>query len=236
LKYASKASCFWAQITPYDVNLDPTNNVDLKCSGDIDRYCQLLDFDLEIDLQYLANFKNNFQPKRLDQNDEIELIINTLPDDGSLFVSNSQLIRSLNQLEFNRINKAYLIGTNRGASGIDGILSTAAGWHYNQTTHLTVLIGDLACLYDLTSLQLLKKLNSTCRIIVFNNNGGKIFEKLPIGSSSYYDPYFRAPHGLTFEHASQMFGFDYQQLNNYYDLKKSLESRKISNQLVEYVS
>jgi 2-succinyl-5-enolpyruvyl-6-hydroxy-3-cyclohexene-1-carboxylate synthase len=68
---------------------------------------------------------------------------------------------------------------NRGANGIDGTLSTALGIaHRNHSS--VMLTGDLALLHDTNGLLFRNKFVGHLTIVLINNNGGGIFEMLPI--------------------------------------------------------
>ncbi|WP_273847143.1 2-succinyl-5-enolpyruvyl-6-hydroxy-3-cyclohexene-1-carboxylic-acid synthase [Rubrobacter calidifluminis] len=99
---------------------------------------------------------------------------------------------------------------NRGASGIDGTVATAAGYAGGTGRPVTLLIGDLALLHDLNSLALIRGLPVT--VVVVNNGGGGIFSMLPVArqKKNLFERYFGTPHGLTFESASAMFGLRYE--------------------------
>jgi 2-succinyl-5-enolpyruvyl-6-hydroxy-3-cyclohexene-1-carboxylate synthase len=98
---------------------------------------------------------------------------------------------------------------NRGASGIDGSVATAAGYARGSGRPLTLLIGDLALLHDLNSLAMLRELPVV--VVVLNNDGGAIFSFLPVAShEEFFEPYFGTPQGLSFEHAATMFGLGYE--------------------------
>jgi 2-succinyl-5-enolpyruvyl-6-hydroxy-3-cyclohexene-1-carboxylate synthase len=99
---------------------------------------------------------------------------------------------------------------NRGASGIDGIVATAAGACRAGGRPVVLLIGDVAALHDLSSWSLLRDLPAPMCVIVVNNDGGGIFRFLPIASHpSVYSPWFDSPHGLTFGAAAAMFSLPY---------------------------
>jgi 2-succinyl-5-enolpyruvyl-6-hydroxy-3-cyclohexene-1-carboxylate synthase len=101
------------------------------------------------------------------------------------------------------------VAANRGASGIDGTVATAAGFARGSGRPMTLLIGDLALLHDLNSLAVLRDLPAV--VVVLNNDGGAIFSFLPIARhKTFFEPYFGTPHGVSFEHAAAMFDFDYQ--------------------------
>ncbi|MDE2771329.1 MAG: 2-succinyl-5-enolpyruvyl-6-hydroxy-3-cyclohexene-1-carboxylic-acid synthase [Bacteroidota bacterium] len=97
---------------------------------------------------------------------------------------------------------------NRGASGIDGTLATAAGIARGQSGTGTVLLGDLAMLHDLNSLALLKDRDIT--IVVVNNNGGGIFNMLPIAlEQEPFETVLGTPHGMDFRFAAEQFQIPY---------------------------
>ncbi|WP_250658302.1 2-succinyl-5-enolpyruvyl-6-hydroxy-3-cyclohexene-1-carboxylic-acid synthase [Alkalimarinus coralli] len=142
-----------------------------------------------------------------------------LPAGTALFVGNSLSIRLMDMFAApaNR-NPVY---SNRGASGIDGVLATAIGSALNHPRGLTLLIGDTSLLHDLNSLSLARNIATPLVIIVLNNDGGSIFNLLPIDNQQdLKEAFFRCPHGLSFEAACQMFSINYVKPN-------SLESFKL---------
>lgn len=98
---------------------------------------------------------------------------------------------------------------NRGASGIDGTVATAAGFARGAGTPVTLLIGDLALLHDLNALAMLRDLPVV--VVALNNDGGGIFSFLPVAREEFFEPYFGTPHGLNFKEAATMFGLGYEQ-------------------------
>ena len=119
---------------------------------------------------------------------------------------------------FMRQNKTTIY-SNRGASGIDGLLATAIGVSRASEKLSTLLIGDTSFLYDLNSLALLKQLNHPFIIIVFNNDGGAIFNLLPVPEQQK-KRFYQLPHGLTFADISRQFAIDYyrpKQLDEFKD-------------------
>lgn len=106
---------------------------------------------------------------------------------------------------------ATLVASNRGASGIDGTVATAAGFARGLDAPATLLLGDLALLHDLNSLAMLRDpAQPPVTVVAVNNDGGGIFHFLPIAErADVFEPYFGTPHGLGFEHAARMFGLAY---------------------------
>lgn len=84
------------------------------------------------------------------------------------------------------------LDANRGASGIDGVLATAAGWSRHLDGRRRVLLGDLTCLHDQGSLPLVRQ--TGLQAVVFNNQGGSIFGMLPFGEVQGFDQVFRNTH------------------------------------------
>ena len=99
------------------------------------------------------------------------------------------------------------VAANRGASGIDGIVSTAAGFACGLGRPATLMIGDLSLLHDLNALVQLRALPQPLVIVVLNNGGGGIFHFLPIaGQPDLLDPWFTAPHDVDFAGIQSLFG------------------------------
>lgn len=146
-----------------------------------------------------------------------------LPGDYGLFLSNSMPVREMDMYAFEG-GGPQVIGGNRGASGIDGILASACGFGYGLGQGVTLLIGDLAALHDLNSLGLVKSLGKPIIIVVINNNGGGIFSFLPIarnpGAEDIFDRYFGTPHDLEFPGAARMFGLEYESPHTMKDFRE----------------
>ena len=120
-----------------------------------------------------------------------------LPSDHTLFASNSMPVRSVNTYLRARA-EPLAVHANSGASGIDGVISTAAG--FAATGHpTTVLLGDLAFRHDLGGLAALNETGSlqansqagSLTVLVIDNGGGRIFESLPVASAISPDQFQR---------------------------------------------
>ena len=85
-------------------------------------------------------------------------------------ISNSMPIRDIDNL---LLNKNIDIYANRGANGIDGIVSTALGMAVHK--RITLLIGDLSFYHDMNGLLMSKLNNIQMNIVLLNNDGGGIF-------------------------------------------------------------
>ena len=130
--------------------------------------------------------------------------------EGQLFVGNSMPARLMDMLGETGKGPSRVM-TNRGASGIDGLIATAYGFAQSSNQPTTLLIGDLSALHDLNSLALLSKASQPLVVILLNNDGGSIFRMLPVPTEGeLLESYYRLPHGLGFEHAAAMFGLAYR--------------------------
>ena len=136
------------------------------------------------------------------------LISRHIPEENGLVVASSMPIRDLDTFAAPE-GAPVPVAANRGASGIDGTVATAAGFARGTGRPVTLLIGDLALLHDLNSLALLRELPAV--VVVLNNDGGAIFSFLPVARhKAFFDPYFGTPQGVGFEHAAAMFGLGYE--------------------------
>lgn len=135
--------------------------------------------------------------------------INSLIE-GQLFVGNSMPARLMDMLGETGKGPSRVM-TNRGASGIDGLIATTYGFAQSSDQPTTLLLGDLSALHDLNSLALLGKASRPLVVILLNNDGGSIFRMLPVPTEGeLLESYYRLPHGLGFEHAAAMFGLSYR--------------------------
>jgi len=162
------------------------------------------------------------------------LISQHLPKGQGLFLANSMPLRDMDMYAAIRPD-SVVIGANRGASGIDGIVASAVGFAAGLKQPVTLVIGDLALLHDLNSLDLVAKSKHPITVVVINNDGGGIFSFLPIAHfPKLLEPYFATPHGRDFAKAAELFGIKYQRpttpknfLSSYHTAVKSQESTLI---------
>lgn len=144
-----------------------------------------------------------------------------LPNNGVLFLGNSLFVRLVDALC--KLPNNYPIYTNRGASGIDGLFATAAGIAIASESPLVAIVGDTSALYDLNSLALFRKVKLPTIIFVINNNGGAIFDMLPV-ENELKDQYYRLPHNLDFSQIAAMFELNYARPYTWADLTSTLKN------------
>ena len=149
------------------------------------------------------------------------LLSQILPKNTPIFISNSMPVRDV---EFfwcpNNLNIQPFF--NRGANGIDGTLSTALGIAHHQQSSI-LLTGDLALLHDTNGFLIRNKFIGHLTIILINNNGGGIFEMLPI---SQFDPpfeeYFTTPQNINFAQLAVTYNIEYEQIQSWEQLQQKL--------------
>ena len=142
-----------------------------------------------------------------------------LPEQGQLFVGNSLVVRLIDALS--QLPVGYPVYSNRGASGIDGLLSTAAGVQRASAKSTLAIVGDLSALYDLNALALLRKVSAPFVLIVVNNNGGQIFSLLPTPQSER-ERFYLMPQNVHFDHAAAMFNLKYHRPESWEQLESAL--------------
>ena len=153
-----------------------------------------------------------------------------------LFLSNSMAVRDAEFFLYpDSGNVVASVGVNRGASGIDGIISSAAGYAEANDLPTALLIGDLAALHDINSFHALSKSQSSVSrrsppvtTVIVNNDGGGIFSFLPIarhGNDVNFEEFFSTPtNTFSFQKGAEAFGLAFQSANCDADFRASFES------------
>ena len=130
------------------------------------------------ELIHKLKFKNNSEISL------IRTIRKKLNHNDYLFIGNSMPIRIFDQFS-GKLNHKINIFANRGASGIDGIISTALGMSYNnKKTKNYLIIGDVSLFHDINAFHILNGESIDLTIIAINNNGGQIFSRLPYSNNN----------------------------------------------------
>ena len=137
----------------------------------------------------------------------VQAVIEQMPPDGTLFSGNSMVVRDLDAYSGCGAKALHITG-NRGASGIDGNVSTALGLAAGGARPLVALLGDLAFYHDMNGLSAARGQDAV--FIVFNNGGGGIFEYLPQAGLEEFEQAWLTPLDLDFSHAAAMYGLTYR--------------------------
>ena len=152
-------------------------------------------------------------------------LLDALPSPSALVLGNSLAIRDAD-IWAPPSDKLLLVHSQRGVSGIDGVVSGAAGVASVVEGPTTLLIGDVSFLHDINGLELASRLDGPLVIVVVNNAGGQIFQQLPIaqqGKESWLS-YFTTPHGADLESAARVYGCEFESANTVSGFRRALDS------------
>ncbi|MFH1195324.1 MAG: 2-succinyl-5-enolpyruvyl-6-hydroxy-3-cyclohexene-1-carboxylic-acid synthase [bacterium] len=151
-------------------------------------------------------------------------LIEAMPDSANLMISNSTPIRDVDFFA-SALGKKLNIFTNRGASGIDGIISTSAGIAAQSKVSTFLIIGDLSFYHDLNGLLTLKKYSIPLKIILINNSGGGIFEFLPVkNEKKHFKKYFKTSQEIPFSKIIKAYGGNYSLATSWTSFRKSIRN------------
>ncbi len=196
-------------------------------TGDVARFCH--------ELAELLSGKSKSAPPAIDSSAIDEIIDASLPDGAAptglslarlvtrnivpnmgLYLGNSLAVRDVNMVAAGNVaatdGPPVRVACNRGVSGIDGTIASAAGFSRGLKQPVTVFIGDLALLHDLNSLAMLNHLPHPVTVIVNNNDGGGVFGQLPVREHhAVFETFFTTPHGLGFRSSAEQFDLRFWQ-------------------------
>jgi 2-succinyl-5-enolpyruvyl-6-hydroxy-3-cyclohexene-1-carboxylate synthase len=134
-----------------------------------------------------------------------------LPPHATVVVASSMPVRDVETFFPAREHPPRVL-SNRGANGIDGTVSTAFGCAAVEDGPVVLLIGDIALIHDLGGLLAAGRLGLKLAIVVLHNDGGGIFDFLPVArEGAEYVEHVATPHGLDFAHAAALFGLGYEE-------------------------
>jgi 2-succinyl-5-enolpyruvyl-6-hydroxy-3-cyclohexene-1-carboxylate synthase len=132
------------------------------------------------------------------------------PDTAQVFVGSSMPIRAADSFwPYARGGQTFY--GNRGASGIDGLVSTGLGIAAARPSNPTVLLlGDLSVYHDMNGLWSLRRHGIKATIVVCDNNGGGVFNFLPQAQhTDVFEEIFATPLGLDFAQVARLYGLVY---------------------------
>ena len=221
-------------IEPTADNFDPLHGNTIPVRTSVEELHTYLQTELQIN-----NFSTNYLKQWLEAENKVRqtvkntmesvtvlyegkaswLLSQYLPPNTPLFIANSMSVR--NAEFFWQPNDSKVIPYfNRGANGIDGTLSTALGIaHRNQSA--VMLTGDLALLHDTNGFLVRNQFQGHLTIILINNDGGGIFEILPIANfDPPFEEYFATPQSINFAQLCATYKIEYQLVNNWQQLQQ----------------
>ncbi len=145
-----------------------------------------------------------------------------LPTGASVIIANSLSIRNAEWF-WPVSEKRFRFYCNRGTNGIDGTISTALGVANGRKDPAVLWVGDLAFLHDTNGLLLAKHFTGSLTIVLMQNQGGRIFEHLPIAAfPDLCERFFIVGQEVSIQKLTTAYGIDYAAAYTVGDLEKSL--------------
>jgi 2-succinyl-5-enolpyruvyl-6-hydroxy-3-cyclohexene-1-carboxylate synthase len=151
-----------------------------------------------------------------------------LPQQATLFVASSMPVRDIETFWPVRPDPPRVL-CNRGANGIDGTVSSAFGAAATTQGPVVLLIGDVALAHDIGGLLAARRLDLKLTIVLLNNEGGGIFDFLPISKSptalqdDHYTRHIATPTGLDFAQAAALYGLGHETVTDVASFRAALE-------------
>jgi 2-succinyl-5-enolpyruvyl-6-hydroxy-3-cyclohexene-1-carboxylate synthase len=169
---------------------------------------------------YMASVDEPFEGTALAE------IVKLLPAGSTLFASSSMPVRDLDAFACGD-DRPLRILANRGANGIDGVVSSALGVAATRTSGdgpVLLVIGDLAFYHDMNGLLAARLHQLDATIVVINNDGGGIFSFLPQAEGAdHFERLFGTPHGLSFGPVAELYGARYHRAESVDSLRAGVK-------------
>ncbi|GAC1379738.1 MAG: 2-succinyl-5-enolpyruvyl-6-hydroxy-3-cyclohexene-1-carboxylic-acid synthase [Ktedonobacteraceae bacterium] len=218
---------------------EPTQLASEMIHADPAAFCQHLLTSLEVlpaNEQWITTWQHIDQVTRQTLQSEIERfpvpfegrvfteLATILPEHTTLFTGNSMPIRDLDTFFWSSECRIQLLG-NRGANGIDGLVSSALGVSaVSSNAEPTILVlGDLSFFHDLNGLLAARLHQLNLTIVLVNNDGGGIFSFLPQAMyTEHFEQLFATPTGLAFRLAVQMYGGRFQHVDTWPQFREEI--------------
>lgn len=167
-----------------------------------------------------SHFSNFINQNSWNEFTVVNRCFNFIPSQAVLHAANSMSVRYLAYCE--PLNKGHLVHSNRGASGIDGCLSTALGFQYAHKGINYLFIGDVAFFYDSNAFWNAFA-EEPLKVILLNNRGGGIF-RLIEGPSNQPERkvFMETSHSRTADYLCRNLGIQYQSAENFHELEEGM--------------
>ncbi len=161
----------------------------------------------------------------LTEGNTIATVHKSLPDDAVLIVGNSSAVRDIDAYALEP-EPCVTVLHQRGANGIDGLVAGAVGARSVSKNPVVLILGDVSLWHDVGSLQLAQSVTEPLVIVLLQNGGGRIFDRLPLGSQrevrSEYERFFLTDRAQSFEGVTRGFGLTYARVESASALREAL--------------
>jgi 2-succinyl-5-enolpyruvyl-6-hydroxy-3-cyclohexene-1-carboxylate synthase len=213
-------------IEPRGIKVDPLSSPSLSFQLEYKFLCKLLLPSHNKEWENVWNIAERNVETKFDQAFEKELpcfegkltrlLSLHMPGGASLQVGNSMPVRDLEWFWKPGNDNRKFFG-NRGVNGIDGTLSTALGIAHKSNTPSYLITGELAFLHDSNALLFNQQFEGSLTIFLINNQGGGIFENLPIVKQPEFEKCFATPQTVNFSHICKAHGIEFIKATNWND-------------------
>ncbi len=166
----------------------------------------------------------------------IRSVAKNLRDGTNFFLGNSMPVRDYLWVGASCANAEYNVFSNRGLSGIDGLIATACGIAKTGGDTIAV-IGDLSAVHDSSSFSLLSALRNTIhlKLLIVNNGGGEIFRFVDTSRYPTDPKHFTTPVEISFQDLAAAYRLPFVKAGSEKELEKVLMSRSPGIEVVEIV-
>jgi 2-succinyl-5-enolpyruvyl-6-hydroxy-3-cyclohexene-1-carboxylate synthase len=147
--------------------------------------------------------EDTFRGGELGEGFAVRAVVESVPQGSILALGNSLPIREVDTFSPAGATECR-VWSQRGASGIDGLVSGAAGAACSGSA-TTLLLGDVSFLHDLGGLAIARKAQVPLVIVILNNDGGRIFDQMPVSQAASRLEAWTTPHGLQLSRAAELF-------------------------------
>lgn len=203
-----------------DLRTHPTDLSDLK-------YLQLW-LDQEAQMRQKINHYFDSIP-HLFEGKVAWILPQILPDQMPVFISNSMPVRDVERFWLPNQRRIQIF-CNRGANGIDGILSTSLGIALSSQRPTLLLTGDLALLHDTNGFLLHSDFQGSLTILLINNQGGGIFESLPIAQfDPPFEAFFATPQKVSFAKLCEAYAVEHHSIQTWSELQRHLSTWPVAS-------
>tara|TARA_B100000941_G_scaffold9890_1_gene6148 strand:- start:30 stop:1691 length:1662 start_codon:yes stop_codon:yes gene_type:complete len=168
----------------------------------------------------------------------VHKLLSQIPSNSNILLGNSLAIREVDDICLN-INKNHNIFCNRGASGIDGLISTMLGISYasKKTSNIDLaILGDLSFFHDMNGLHFLINNKINTKFLILNNNGGQIFSKLDISKFNIpnFEKFWITPLNIDLKNIALLYGVEYTEPKDLDDLLLTINEKKDKPLIIDY--
>lgn len=153
-------------------------------------------------------------------------VVDAMPAGGTLMVGNSGPVRHLDEAVRPFANDLRVLH-QRGVAGIDGLVSGAAGAASVLGEPVTLLLGDVSFLHDIGGLWAARQVQSALPIVVLDNDGGRIFDRLPIAEVPMTEAqrrFWTTPPSIDLAHCAAAFALPYTAAETPAALRKAVRA------------